>query len=289
MSQIKIIEPYSWLDGQLQYNPGRANEFGLQVGEAKGFYPDGALKFSYPLLSGKLHGACRIWYQNGVLKREEIYENGELHGLAREWFPNGKIESEQHYKRGKRDGLHRYYYQTGQLAAERIFKDDRQHGQERRWHSNGKLSSQCSYVNGLRHGAYIEFSEDGKIIVKKYYIRGVVITQRLQRLLASKELTAETIVRIRNTALRRILLEEFGYERFLQQMNHEVIEKEGEQELIKINWHRREEPIYLVKVRCATTGVFYTLRVPPTMQTVKEAIAWTFGMKKEEYNPDTET
>ena len=29
----------------------------------------------------------------------------------------------------------------------------------------------------------------------------------------------------------------------------------------------------------------YWLRVPPTMRTPREAIAWTFGMTKEEYAP----
>lgn len=37
-----------------------------------------------------------------------------------------------------------------------------------------------------------------------------------------------------------------------------------------------EEPIMLVKVRDPSTGRFHILRVPPSMRTCRQAIAWTF-------------
>ena len=289
MSQIKVIEPYSWLDGQLQYSPVRANDFGMQGEEARGYYPDGKIKFRYPLLSGKLHGICHIWHQNGALKKEEPYEQGELTGLVREWYPNGVLESETAYTKGLRHGIQRLFLENGQRVAERNFRNDRLHGEERKWHMNGKLASFCSYTNGLRSGRYQKYDENGKIIENKFYVRGIVLSAELKKLLDSNSLTAQKIMNIRNTGVRRVLLEEFGYERFLRQSDYEVIEKSGEQELVKINWHKQEEPLFLVKVRCATTGVFYTLRVPPTMKTVQEAVAWTFGLKPEEYKPEKET
>ena len=80
-----------------------------------------------------------------------------------------------------------------------------------------------------------------------------------------------------------------GYSRFLAQMKHDVIEKDGDQELVKIDWIKSEEPICLVKVRCPSTGAFYALRVPPGIKSVKQAVAWTFGVKEEAYVPDVET
>jgi hypothetical protein len=49
-----------------------------------------------------------------------------------------------------------------------------------------------------------------------------------------------------------------------------------------------------VKVRNATpepTGEFkdYFLRVPPTMARAREAVAWTFSMREEEYLPAVQT
>jgi hypothetical protein len=52
---------------------------------------------------------------------------------------------------------------------------------------------------------------------------------------------------------------------------------------------KNEEPIFLVKVKDPSLQVYYMLRVPPNVRTCKEAIAWTFGLSSEEYNPIMET
>jgi len=135
----------------------------------------------------------------------------------------------------------------------------------------------------------MKWDEQGKLTEKKIYVRGVILPPKIQKIISSGALTAQYILNIRNTALRRICLEELGYERFLLQVNHEVISKEGDCELVRIDWHKREEPISLVKVQCPSTGVFYTLRVPPRMKTVKQAVAWTFNMEDSEYAPLGET
>ena len=124
---------------------------------------------------------------------------------------------------------------------------------------------------------------------KQIYVRGVRISGDLNNLINSGKVTAKLILRIGNTAVRRICLEEFGYGRFLAQLPHKILDRNGEYELVKIDWHKREEPVYLVKVKCPSTGAFYTLRVPPAMKTVKEAVAWTFGVSEDQYQPEAET
>ena len=47
--------------------------------------------------------------------------------------------------------------------------------------------------------------------------------------------------------------------------------------------------IAFLQVKDSSTGKRYFLKVPPDMRSVKEAKAWTFGLKKEEYHPDIET
>ena len=102
-------------------------------------------------------------------------------------------------------------------------------------------------------------------------------------------MTAHHVLKMRNTAVRRMCLEELGYARFFSQIEHELLDRDGEYELVKINWHKREESICLVKVKCPSTGAFYTLRVPPAMETIKEVIAWTFQIKEKDYQPALET
>jgi hypothetical protein len=55
-----------------------------------------------------------------------------------------------------------------------------------------------------------------------------------------------------------------------------------------------DEPLVMVEVINSTPepdGSFkhYTLRVPPTMRTAKEAVAWSFDMNETDYSPISET
>lgn len=47
--------------------------------------------------------------------------------------------------------------------------------------------------------------------------------------------------------------------------------------------------ITFLQVKDSTTNKTYFLKVPPTMRSVKEAKAWTFGLNPGEYNPTVET
>ncbi|MCK4446988.1 MAG: hypothetical protein KAW56_07895 [Candidatus Marinimicrobia bacterium] len=47
--------------------------------------------------------------------------------------------------------------------------------------------------------------------------------------------------------------------------------------------------IAFLQVKDSSSGKIYFLKVPHDMDSVQEAKAWTFGLKKEEYNPEIET
>jgi hypothetical protein len=53
------------------------------------------------------------------------------------------------------------------------------------------------------------------------------------------------------------------------------------------NWRHDPDPLKAVCTDCLLQGHFrtYVLRVPPNMQTPRQAIAWTFGLRAEEYQP----
>jgi len=50
-----------------------------------------------------------------------------------------------------------------------------------------------------------------------------------------------------------------------------------------------DEPLVMVYVKDPSTDRYYFIRVPPDMRTVKEAVAWTFGMDELDYQPKKET
>jgi hypothetical protein len=224
---------------------------------------DGRLEYRKHMADSEFADAFG-YFPNGKLQFHFPMREGLLNGPCRIWREFGMLESEEEYLRGVFDGF------------------------VRRWYPNGRLEFQLRYSRGIRHGPSKYWNEQGESVSAKVYLRGREMPEEIAELILDEKLNAGHILEIKNAQFRQFCLEEFGYERFLSQMEHEVIEKEGEQELVRINWVKREEPIYLIKVKCPSTGAYYTLRVPPTSQTVKEAVAWTFGMNKMEYVPQQE-
>ena len=151
------------------------------------------------------------------------------------------------------------------------------------------LFRQCNYQNGRLHGTSKEWDGAGKLRSSGVYVRGLKVPAKIAGLITTGELAAHDILEVKNIEVRRLCLETLGYARFLSQMEHTILDKDGDSELVRIDWHKKEEPMCLVKVRCPSTGAFYALRVPPSTRTIREAIAWTFEMKDGEYRPELET
>ncbi|MCI2436958.1 hypothetical protein LM603_06775, partial [Candidatus Acetothermia bacterium] len=49
------------------------------------------------------------------------------------------------------------------------------------------------------------------------------------------------------------------------------------------------DELTVVEVVCPSTGRKYFLCVPGWLQTVRQAVAWTFGLSAEQYEPVSET
>ncbi len=120
-----------------------------------------------------------------------------------------------------------------------------------------------------------------------WFYRGVQVTEQI--ILRPETLTLEQILKEPNVEVRRVMIERFGADRLLR-------ETERVQTLNDSLWgtlYRMElpgdEPLVMVKVTCPSTGRKYFLRVPPTVRTAREAIAWTFDMQPRAYKPVNET
>ena len=124
-----------------------------------------------------------------------------------------------------------------------------------------------------------------------YAWKGVLVPKKV--IVAPEILTVREIDTENNAEIRRVMLERFGWGRYLDESNSKPVHKD------KFGFlYRREipddEPLVMVKVKNKTAepdGSFkdYFLRVPPEMETAKQAVAWTFAMEKEEYQPFCET
>lgn len=125
---------------------------------------------------------------------------------------------------------------------------------------------------------------------KYYLITGITVPKEWVE--DPSSITAKTILEQRNVELRRILLSLKGLEAFAKEANSEVIDQDidggGEpRRLLRIP-QRDDEDIYLLHYSDASQNKEGFLRVPPTMRTCHEAVAWTFGVEPDLYRPEVE-
>ena len=102
-------------------------------------------------------------------------------------------------------------------------------------------------------------------------------------------MTPPQIDRQSNAEIRRILLERYGVVAYLQQSGASVRHQDDYGTLYWRPGRRGEEPLVALVVTNSTaepdgSRKQYMLRVPPHMQTAREAVAWTAGLGMDEYN-----
>ncbi|MFE2108873.1 DUF6745 domain-containing protein, partial [Kitasatospora sp. NPDC059463] len=107
------------------------------------------------------------------------------------------------------------------------------------------------------------------------------------------DVTVERIRTEENAELRRVLLEHYGYERYLSDAGAVPVHQDETGRLWRIDLPA-DESVVMVEVVNSTAepdGTFrtYWLRVPPTTMTARAGVAWTFGITEAEYHPQRET
>ncbi|RAY10973.1 hypothetical protein DPM19_33115 [Actinomadura craniellae] len=121
--------------------------------------------------------------------------------------------------------------------------------------------------------------------------RGMPIPADFTATLAN--LTAEQIGAEENAELRRVMLEHFGYDRYLAETGAQPVHRDETGVLWRINL-AGDEPVVMVEVINSTpepdgSRRTYYLRVPPNTRTARQGVAWTFGVDEADYRPEQET
>jgi hypothetical protein len=121
--------------------------------------------------------------------------------------------------------------------------------------------------------------------------RGVPIDARIA--FFPETITSDEILQEPNAEKRRVLLERMGYETFLARANAQTLDEDrdagGPRRLLKVAM-QGDEDLVCVSVLCPSTGRQYVIRVPPTMTTCHQAVAWVAGFDDpDEYQPLAET
>ncbi len=157
--------------------------------------------------------------------------------------------------------------------------------------------SLVSLPDGLRVSSEIEIANTGLTRLPDT-LHNVTLRWRSVRIspriaFQPENIIVEEIVSETNSELRRVLLERFGLERFLCAAEAEVLDRDqdagGERKLLRVPM-KGDEDLVCILVICPSTSRQYILRVPPTMRTCRQAVAWTAGFDNaDDYHPLVET
>lgn len=96
----------------------------------------------------------------------------------------------------------------------------------------------------------------------------------------------EDVLNVRNAEVRAYLIKKMNYEEVRRMKEIKILHSEKEYDLISLEGI---EDSLFVKCKDSSTDRIFLLQVPRWVKRCKEAVAWTFGLKEEEYNPLIET
>ncbi len=135
-----------------------------------------------------------------------------------------------------------------------------------------------SWSNGIELHAEKRPAVEWPDGTRVWYWHGVEIPNRIAERLDT--LTPQRIASISNQEVRRLVLERVGWERFLDSADRVAQDDFGT--LWDTGVRLEGERLRVVEVVNATeepdgSRRRYVLRVPPTVRTAREAVAWTFG------------
>jgi hypothetical protein len=121
--------------------------------------------------------------------------------------------------------------------------------------------------------------------------QGVPIDERIW--FRPESITVDEILTEENVERRRVLLDRFGYSRFMEEAKAELLDKDndagGERQLLRVPL-TDDEPLVTLSCFCPSTRRQYFLRVPPETETCHQAAAWIAGFDDpDQYHPLIET
>ena len=122
-----------------------------------------------------------------------------------------------------------------------------------------------------------------------YALHGVILDEKT--IMRPNDITAREIIEEPNSTLANIKMERLTVPNFMAKVCPKILDEDydsqgNSRKLLHVQFpHDRDGRLVCVEVICPSTDKQYLLRVPPTMETIADAIAWTFGMDKKDYAP----
>lgn len=138
--------------------------------------------------------------------------------------------------------------------------------------SNNRLHSE--------NGPAIQFNPDEK----GYYYHGVRVDERI--IMHPETLTYDDIINASHPGVKEAMIVKIGLKELVKTAKFEIIDsvqgKNGKYELISIDV-KETQPLKIIKVVCPSTGKTHFLRVHPQVTSFDDALAWTFGLRRDNF------
>lgn len=120
-----------------------------------------------------------------------------------------------------------------------------------------------------------------------YSYHGVTLPEKYGKI-HPNEWQPEWLLEEENAELKRVLIQGIGYDRIARELAAVELDTWQEYTLLKIDTNLDVEPIYLLKMTCPSTGFIHALRVPPDINSAREAIKWVnWGVDSEDFSVQT--
>lgn len=124
----------------------------------------------------------------------------------------------------------------------------------------------------------------------EYYLEGVRVPKKA---IEEPAKLPDLAISHENAEVRRVLTNLYGHEKLMKACGR-VVQEDEFGKLWQLALSRSDSAQSMVEVANSTPepdGTYrrYMLRVPSTMKTAKEAVAWTFGMTEKQYSPKVQT
>ena len=102
------------------------------------------------------------------------------------------------------------------------------------------------------------------------------------------KISVESILKEKNTEIRRVMRNLYGTPRFLLDAGATVISEapQHKAKLLSLRLEGDPEDIRVAQLTCPSTGEVYYERVPPTINDCIEALSWRFRVEPKQYQPE---
>lgn len=126
------------------------------------------------------NGTWKYFDDQSVLSSEDEYMSGKLHGASKVYFLNGRVAAEIPYAEGLKNGDFIEYFPDGTVNLKGTYQDNTYTGAYVQNYPSGEPMVTGQYKAAVKDGKWLYYAEDGHIKAQQYYEQGKLIKEKVE-------------------------------------------------------------------------------------------------------------